>query len=361
LDGEIIEASEKSMKKIKICDKFVGECGSVFIIAEAGVNHNGNVELAKKMIDVAKSAGVDAVKFQLFRAESLVTKNAKKAAYQQEFDALDETQFEMLKKLELSKESFIQLADYCRKKDIIFLASPFDAKSVDLLTMLDTPVFKLASGEITNLPLLEYIAEKKRPIILSTGMAEIEEVKQAIDVIHAKGNKDIILLHCVTDYPTRPEDVNLKVILTLHSMFGLPIGFSDHTLGIAVSIAAVGLGAKVIEKHFTLDRSMPGPDHKASLNPAELAALVKAIRDVEKALGDGVKKITANEEKNRALVRKSIVASIDIPEGTVIKSSMFSLKRPGSGIQPMYLHAIVGRRVNRNISKDDILTWEMLS
>ena len=265
--------------KLKIGDKLIGEEEPCFIIAEAGVNHNGSVELAKKLIDAAKDAGADAVKFQTFKAESVVVKDAQKAEYQKETTG-EGSQYEMIKKLELTEEDFRELADYAKEKDIMFLSSPFDKESVDLLNELDVPAFKVGSGEITNLPLLRYIAKKEKPIILSTGMSTLGEIEEALDVIRSEGVEDIILLHCVSNYPARIEDVNLRALGTLKQAFKLPVGFSDHTLGITAPIAAVALGACVIEKHFTLDRNLPGPDHKASLEPEELKEMAKAIREV---------------------------------------------------------------------------------
>jgi len=265
--------------KTKIGDKLIGEEEPCFIIAEAGVNHNGSIELAKKLIDAAKDAGADAVKFQTFKTENVVVKDAQKAEYQKETTG-EGSQYEMIKKLELTEEDFRELADYAKEKDIMFLSSPFDKESVDLLNELDVPAFKVGSGEITNLPLLRYIAKKEKPIILSTGMSTLGEIEEALDVIRSEGVEDIILLHCVSNYPARIEDVNLRALGTLKQAFKLPVGFSDHTLGITAPIAAVALGACVIEKHFTLDRNLPGPDHKASLEPEELKEMAKAIREV---------------------------------------------------------------------------------
>ena len=351
--------SGKIGMKIKIEDKLIGEGEPCFIVAEVGVNHNGSVELAKKLIDVAKDAGADAVKFQTFKAENVVVKDAEKAEYQK-VTAKEELQYEMLKKLELSDDDFKDLADYARKKDIIFLSSPFDKESTDLLYELDVPAFKVASGEITNFPLIRHIAKKGKPIILSTGMATLGEIEEALKIIRSEGVKDVILLHCVSNYPARIEDVNLRAMETLKQAFKIPVGFSDHTLGITASIIAVALGACLIEKHFTLDRNLPGPDHKASLEPNELREMVKSIRDVEKALGDGVKRPTKEEEEIKKIVRRSIVAKVNIPKGTIIAEDMLDVKRPGTGIEPKYIVGIIGKRAKINIKKDDLITWSKL-
>jgi N-acetylneuraminate synthase/N,N'-diacetyllegionaminate synthase len=344
--------------KIKKEDKLIGEEEHCFIIAEAGVNHNGNVELAKKLIDTAKDAGADAVKFQTFKAENVVTKNSEKAEYQKETTGKG-SQYNMIKKLELTEYDFKELADYAKKKGILFLSSPFDKESVDLLYELDVPVFKIASGEITNFPLLRYIAKKRKPIILSTGMSTLGEVEEALKVIRNEGVEDIVLLHCVSNYPAKIEDVNLKAMETLKQAFKIPVGFSDHTLGITASIAAVASGACLIEKHFTLDRNLPGPDHKASLEPDELKEMVKTIRDVEKALGDGIKKPTKEEEEIKKVARRSVVAKVDISEGAIITEDMLDVKRPGTGIEPKYIERIIGKRAKINIKKDELITWSM--
>ncbi len=348
------------MINVRIADKIIGEGEPCFIIAEAGVNHNGDIELAKELIDAARNAGADAVKFQTFKAGKVVTQNAEKAEYQKETTEKG-SQYEMIKKLELTEEDFNDLADYAKKKNIVFLSSPFDKESVDLLDEIDVPVFKVASGEITNFPLLTHIAKKEKPIILSTGMTTLGEVEEALNVIRSEGVKDIILLHCVSDYPAKMKDVNLRAMETLKRAFKLPVGFSDHTLGITVPIAAVALGACVMEKHFTLDKNLPGPDHKASLEPNELKEMVKAIRDVEKALGDGIKRPTKNEGEVKRVVRRSIVARVDIPDGTIITGDMIDVKRPGTGIEPKYMKMVVGKRAKINIKKDDLITWNELN
>ena len=325
-----------------------------FIIAEAGVNHNGNISLAKKLIDVAKDVGVDAVKFQTFNAEEVVTKDAEKT------ECLEETtgkgsQYKMLKRLELTEGGFKELAVYAKKVGILFLSSPFDKESADLLDKLDVPAFKVASGEISNSPLLKHIAKKGKPIILSTGMATLGEVEEALNVIKREGVEDVILLHCVSNYPAKIEEVNLRAMETLKQAFQTPVGLSDHTLGITASIAAVALGACVIEKHFTLDRSLPGPDHKVSLEPSELREMVRAIKEVEKALGDGIKKPTKEEEEIKKVARRSVVAKGDIPKGTTITEDMLDVKRPGTGIEPKYMGMIIGRKAKENIKMDAII------
>lgn len=327
----------------------------VFVIAEAGINHNGSIELAKKMIDAACEACADAVKFQTFNTEGLVTRNAKKAEYQVGNTRERGSQYEMLKRLELKRDEFKQLANYAREKNIIFLSSPFDKDCVDLLDEIGVRTFKIPSGEITNYPLIQYIARKGKPIILSTGMSNLKEITKALNLIRKEGVKDITLLHCVSDYPAKTEDINLKVIETLRGVFGLPVGLSDHTQGIVIPIAAVALGACVIEKHFTLDRKLPGPDHKASLEPPELKEMIKAIREIEKALGNGVKRPTKNEEKIKKLARRSIVARVDIFKGSRITSDMLSIKRPGTGIGPRFLNSVIGKKTKHKIKKDTLL------
>ena len=344
------------MNDIKIADRTLGS--KSFIIAEAGVNHNGSVELAKKLVDAAKEAGADAVKFQTFKTKNLVTKNARKAEYQIK-NSGEESQYKMIKKLELSPDEFWEIAKYAEDKGIIFLSSPFDAESVDLLDEIDIPAFKIASGEITNFPLLKCIAKKQKPVILSTGMSTIGDVEEAINLIE-KYNDDIILMHCLTNYPAKKEDANLNVIKTLEYAFKRPVGFSDHTSGIEMSVAAVALGSCIIEKHFTIDKKLPGPDHKASLEPHELYEMVKAIRNIEKGLGNGIKKPTNDEIKIRKLVRKSIVAKEDIPKGSIIGKEMLDIKRPGTGIEPKYLDELVGKELIEDVKKDDLLKWNQL-
>lgn len=345
--------------RIKIGNKSIEEGGPCFIIAEAGVNHNGSLKLAKKLVDTAKKAGVGAVKFQMFKSENLVTEKGEMANYQKKNIGKKERQLEMLKKLELSEKDFIELKQYCNKKKIIFLSTPHTEDAIDFLECL-VPVHKVASGDLTNSPFLEKVAKKKKPIILSTGMATLSEVKEAVNTIKKAGNNKIILLHCTTNYPCPLEEVNLKAMLTLKNEFNLPVGYSDHTLGILVPIIAITMGAQVIEKHFTLDKNLQGPDHKASLEPDELKEMVKKIREAEKALGEGVKKPTKSEEKIKKIARKSIIAKVDIPKGIKITKNMIIIKRPGKGIEPKYLSRVVGRIAKKNIRKDELITWETI-
>ena len=348
------------IKKVRILGRAVGDREPCFIIAEAGVNHNGKFSLAKKMIDEAKNAGADAVKFQVFHAEQLVTKTAEKAAYQKKTTG-NSSQYNMLKKLELTKDEFRKLAAYAKKKNIIFLASAFDKESVDFLYELKVPAFKIPSGEITNFSLLKHIARKGKPIIMSTGMSNLGEVDEAIKTMREEGAKDVVLLHCVSNYPAKVEETNLRAMETLGHTFGLPVGLSDHTVGITIPIAAAALGAAIIEKHFTLGRKLPGPDHKASLEPKEMAEMIARIRNVERALGDGIKRPTKSEELVKKAVRRSIVARVRIPKGTVITKEMLELKRPGTGIGPKYLEKVIGKRAKKDIAADELIALEKLA
>ena len=329
----------------------------VFIIAEAGVNHNGSVELAKKLIDVAVEAGVDAVKFQTFKTENLVSKNAQKAAYQKETTDEDESQFDMIKKLELDIDTHNELIRYCNAKKIMFLSTPFDHDSIDMLDSLGLEIFKVPSGEITNLPYLRHIGSLKKKIIISTGMADMGEIEDALNVLINAGSKreDIRILHANTMYPTPMEDVNLKAMVTIGKAFDLVYGYSDHTLGIEVDIAAVAMGAQVIEKHFTLDKTMNGPDHKASLEPDELNAMVLAIRNIELALGDSVKRPSKSETSNIKVARKSIVAQMDIKKGDLFSEENLSVKRPGNGISPMQWDEILGQVAQKDYKEDELI------
>ena len=327
---------------------------SVFIIAEAGVNHNGSFELAKKLVDEAKRAGVDCIKFQTFKTENLVSSGAEKASYQKESTG-DGSQKDMLKKLELSYDEFIALKKYCDEVGICFLSTPFDFESVDFLDSIDMPFWKIPSGEITNYPYLVKLAKTGKPVIMSTGMCELEEIREAIDVLKANGTTDIKLLHCNTEYPTPFGDVNLKAMETLESEFGLEVGYSDHTKGIEVPVAAVAMGATVIVKHFTLDKNMEGPDHKASLEPDELANMVRSIRNIESALGTGVKAPSPSEKKNIAVARKSIVAKTHINAGDVLTEDNLTVKRPGSGISPMKWNEVIGTKAIRDFCEDELI------
>ncbi len=316
----------------------------VFIIAEAGVNHNGSVELAKKLIDVAVKSGVDAVKFQTFKAENLVSKNAQKAAYQKETTDKEESQLDMIKKLELGINTHKELMAYCEEKGIMFLSTPFDHDSIEMLNELGLEIFKVPSGEITNLPYLRHIGSLDKEVILSTGMADIGEIEDALDILVEAGTikGNITVLHANTMYPTPMEDVNLKAMVTIGNTFDIAYGYSDHTLGIEVDVAAVAMGATIIEKHFTLDKTMEGPDHKASLEPDELVAMVKAIRNIELALGSTIKKPSNSEKPNMAIARKSIVAKRAIKTGQLLSVDNLAIKRPGNGISPMRWDEIIG-------------------
>lgn len=325
----------------------------VFVIAEAGVNHNGNIEIAKKLVDIAVEARVDAIKFQTFKSEKVVCANASKAEYQLETTDKKESQLEMLKKLELTKEMHEQLINYCKTKNIMFLSTPFDDESLDLLMEYDLEIIKISSGEITNYPFLKKVAQKRKKVILSTGMSTLDEVKEAVQVLKDNGTIDITLLHCNTQYPTPYKDVNLKAMNMLRNELGCQVGYSDHTEGIEVPIAAVALGATVIEKHFTLDKTMEGPDHKASLEPEELKQMVKAIRNIEQALGNGEKEPSESEKKNIEIVRKSIVAKCDIAEGEVFTEENLTTKRPGNGLTPMVWNDVIGKRAQKDFKEDE--------
>ena len=330
---------------------------SVFIIAEAGVNHNGSVDLAKKLIDAASISGADAVKFQTFKAENLVVKNTQKADYQKQTTDASESQFDMIKKLELDVDTHKELIAYCQEKIIMFLSTPFDHESIDLLSDLGLKIYKIPSGEITNLPYLRHIGSLGKQVILSTGMSNLKEVGDALNIlINAGTSKDnITVLHANTMYPTPMEDVNLNAMLTIQKEFGVDIGYSDHTLGIEVDIAAVAMGASCIEKHFTLDKTMDGPDHKASLEPEELKAMVSAIRNIEKALGSSEKKPSPSETVNIDVVRKSIVASQSIKKGDRLSSKNITTKRPGTGISPMKWDEIIGTTSSQDYNVDELI------
>ena len=345
---------------IKIGGRRVGAGEPCFIIAEAGVNHNGRLEMARRLVDIAVQAGADAVKFQTFKAEEVVTKNADKAAYQKETTGTQESQYEMIKKLELSEEKHVKLKGYADEQNILFLSTPYDKPSVDFLSQLGVTAFKISSADITNHPFLAYVAAKKLPIILSTGMSTLGEIEEALEVIANSGNNQVILLHCNFNYPARVEDVNLRAMVTLKQAFGFPVGYSDHTLGLEVSLAAVALGADMIEKHFTLDRNLLGPDHRASLEPAELKEMVASIRNVERALGSPVKRPSGEEVQNRAISRRSLVATTDIAAGATITRDMIGIKRPGTGIPPKYLELIVGSKAKSSIRQDELITWDMI-
>ena len=329
----------------------------VFIIAEAGVNHNGSLDLAKRLIEIAVNSGADAVKFQTFKAENLVSKNAQKADYQKQTTDASESQFDMIKKLELDVETHKELIAYCQEKDIMFLSTPFDHESINLLSDLGLKIFKIPSGEITNLPYLRHIGSLGKKVILSTGMSNLGEVGDALNIlINAGTSKDnITVLHANTMYPTPMEDVNLNAMLTIQKEFDVDIGYSDHTLGIEVDIAAVAMGASCIEKHFTLDKAMDGPDHKASLEPEELKAMVDAIRNIEKALGSSEKRSSPSESVNIDVVRKSIFAKIAIKKGEVLSENNLSIKRPGNGISPMKWDEVAGTIATKEYQEDELI------
>ena len=329
----------------------------IIIIAEAGVNHNGSISMAKEMIDVAADAGANFVKFQTFTAEKLVIKTAEKADYQKNSSDQTESQFQMIKKLELNRNDHEILLEHCNKNNIQFLSTPFDLQSIDLLDEINIPFFKIPSGEITNLPYLRHIGSIGKPVVISTGMTTINEVKNAMSILLDSGIKqnDITVLHCNSEYPSPMRDVNLKAIQTLENELGVKVGFSDHTLGIEVSVAAVAMGAKVIEKHFTLDRNLYGPDHGASLEPSELKDMISAIRNIERALGDGVKKPSQSEIKNLLIARKSIVSKRPIKKGELFSEENLTVKRPGNGISPMKWDEILGSVSIRDYLKDELI------
>jgi len=334
------------------------------IIAEAGVNHNGNIDTAKKLIDAASDAGADYIKFQTFKAEKLVSKDARKASYQAQNTAdSEESQFDMLKRLELSEDMHISLIDHCKKRGIGFMSTAFDEESIDFLDRLGMSMFKIPSGEITNKPYLQYISRKGKPIILSTGMAELSEIEDALQILCSERVclDRITVLHCNTEYPTPMKDVNLKAMQTIRKAFNVNVGYSDHTMGIEVPIAAVALGATIIEKHFTLDREMPGPDHKASLEPNELKNMVKAIRNIELTLqGDGQKKPSPSESRNILVARKSIHYNKALNNGHLLTASDLIMKRPGDGVSPMVYEKCIGRKLKYDVEKDQMLKWEDL-
>ena len=332
--------------------------GATLIIAEAGVNHNGRIETAGQLIEIAAEAGANLVKFQTFSADRLVTSSASKADYQLETTFTSESQHEMIRKLELSREMHEELIVHCKKCGVGFFSTGFDPQSVDLLAELGLDRFKIPSGEITNLPYLRHIGQYGKPVILSTGMARLGEIEAALEVLEASGTprERVTVLHCNTEYPTPMADVNLKAMLAIRDALGVQVGYSDHTLGIEVPIAAVAMGATVIEKHFTLDRNLPGPDHRASLEPDELKAMVQAIRNIELALsGDGLKRPSPSESKNLEIVRKSLVALVPIKAGEPFTEANLGVKRPGSGISPMRWNEFIGQLANRDYQADELI------
>ncbi len=349
------------VKYVELGGRRIGPGEACFIIAEAGVNHNGELGRALELVDAAAEAKADAVKFQTFSAERLASPAAPKAEYQRRGTDAEESQYDMLRSLELSADDHRSLWERCRKRGIMFLSSPFDEAAADFLDELGVPGFKIPSGELTNLPFLRYVAAKMKPMIVSTGMADLDEVGAALAAVNQTGNDQLVLLHCVSAYPADPAEANLRAMAALAERFGAPVGFSDHTLGLEVALAAAALGATVIEKHFTLDRGLPGPDHAASLEPDELARLVAGVRTVEAALGHGRKEPTASEAETAAVARKSLVAAADIPAGATITTEMLIAKRPGAGIPPAKIGEVVGRRARQDIPAGTLVAWGMLA
>jgi N,N'-diacetyllegionaminate synthase len=345
---------------MRIGDRAIGDGARCFLIAEAGVNHNGDIRLARSLIDAAADAGADAVKFQSFHAESVASADAPKAAYQIARTGPEGSQLEMLARLELSADGHAELFAYARERSLIFCSTPFDIASVDLLERLDVPFFKIASGEITHVPLLRRVARTGRPLVMSTGMADLEEVGSALATLRAAGAGDVALLHCVSEYPAPTAEANLRAMASMRAQFGVPVGYSDHTLGLEVAVAAVALGAAILEKHLTLDRAMPGPDHRASLEPAEFRELVREVRGVEAALGDGVKGPGRSEIANRAITRRGVFASVDIRKGTVLTPAMLACRRPADGIPASQFDSVVGRRARRDLTAGAKLSWDQL-
>lgn len=351
----------KSLKPLSIGGRELGPGRPSFFIAEAGVNHNGSVDAALKLVDAAADAGACSVKFQTFEASKLVTKHAQKAQYQKQNTGNDDTQLEMLKQLELSHDQHREVAAHCRRRGILFLSTPFDEDSADFLNDLGVSAFKIPSGEVTNTSFLKYVAAFGKPMIVSTGMCRLGEVEAAVETLEATGCRQFVLLHCVSNYPADPADVNLLAMQTMSTAFQVPVGYSDHTLGLEASLAAVALGACVIEKHFTLDRRLPGPDHAASLEPDELKKLVSGIRIIEKCLGSGRKTPAASEESTAAVARRSLVAAVDLSEGTLLGEAHITTRRPGTGLPPSMRPHLLNRRLRRPITAGTLLTLDDIS
>lgn len=345
---------------ITIGDKEIHNGKSVFIIAEAGVNHNGDINIAKRLIDEAKIAGVDAIKFQTYKTENLVTSYADMAQYQKNNIGKANSQYNMLKKLEISFDDFILLKAYAEKVGILFLSTPFDIESADFLESIDIKAYKISSGDLTNIPLLEHISTFNKPIILSSGMSTLEDIEDGLNAIYKCGNKSVAVLHCTSNYPATIESVNLKAMDTINNIFGVTTGYSDHTEGITIPIAAASRGAAIIEKHFTLDKNMDGPDHKASLDIKELREMVSEIRKIDKALGNGIKTYTEGEVDTIKAARKSIVAKRNINIGDIIKMEDLDFKRPGNGMMPKYYSTLIGKKASRNICKDEQIAYHMI-
>ena len=347
----------KSVAEFLIGARTIGDGHPCFVIAEAGVNHNGDLELARRLIDAAAEAGADAIKFQTFKADRLVTAAAPKADYQKAATGAEESQHAMLRRLELSEAAHAELQAHAGQRGLIFLSTPFDEESADLLAAMQLPAFKISSGELTNLPFLEHVARLGKPLLVSTGMATLDEVRDAVAIIRAA---PLALLQCVSNYPAQPADTNLRAMQTMRAEFGVPVGYSDHTLGNDIALAAVALGACIIEKHLTLDRTLPGPDHAASAEPAELSALIRGIRAVESALGDGVKQPAASEAGVAAVARRSLVAARDIAAGETLDASAIHALRPGGGLPPGQRASLLGRRTRRAVPVGTAFTLEML-
>jgi N-acetylneuraminate synthase len=348
------------MNEIDVAGRKIGYRHPCFIVAEAGVNHNGNLALAKRLVDSAREVGADAVKFQTWVTEKLVAPDARMAEYQKQNLGVEQSQFEMLKQLELSYDQFRELKAYADQRDFLFFSTPDEEDSANFLDQLGVLLFKIGSGEVTNLPYLRHVALKSKPIILSTGMSTLGEVEAAVRAIEEAGQHQLVLLHCVSSYPSAPADSNLRAMDTLGSAFGYPVGFSDHTMGIEVAVAAVARGACAIEKHLTLDKAMQGPDHRASLDPHEFAAMVRAIRTIESALGDGIIRRTVAELETKKVVQKSIVSARAIQAGTPLTDVDLTLRRTSGGLPPSYLSFLIGHRVTRDLAVNTIMTWDMV-
>ena len=342
--------------KVKIADRWVGDGEPTFIMAEVGSNHDRKFEQARQLIDIAAQSGADAVKFQLFSAEKHYSKKTPKFSYLKS----EKSTIEIIKEAELPREWVPDLAQYSWERGIIFMATASDREAIDQLSAIGVPAYKWASFEIVDLPFLKYAASKGKPVLISTGICNLADIQEAVDAIYSTGNENIILLHCTSLYPTKPNQVNLRMMDTMKNAFHLPVGLSDHTLGTAIAIATVARGACVIEKHFTLNRKLQGPDHSFALEPEELRQMVRAIREMEESLGSPIKKMISGEEEMAKLARRSIIAGVDIPKGTRLTEDMFIVKRPGYGIQPKFLDTVIGREAKRDIEKDDIITWEMV-
>lgn len=345
---------------MKIAGKHVGEGYSCFVIAEAGVNHNGSIELAQRLVEAAAQSGADAIKFQTFQAEKVISAGTPKADYQKDTTGTAEQQFEMVRRLEMSEHMTRSVAAHAASVGIVFLSTAFDEQSVDLLDDMGVPAFKVGSGDVTNLPLVEFIGRKRKPVILSTGMSYLEEVKSAVETLIAAGCPELALLHCVSSYPADPREANLRVLQRLRDTFNVPIGFSDHCLDNEIAIAAVAMGANIVEKHITLDVNLPGPDHRVSLSPDGFKSLVRSIRIVERSLGDGIKRPYPGEQNVRDLARRSIVAAHTIAPGAMISRDMLAFKRPGTGIPPSQWKQLVGKRAAREIAYDSLITMKDL-